>query len=73
MKKILAVLALCLGISNVANADTWYVNGVLYGNVCRSGIYYTVYPYSAAQPVGTSCPIRNGYGYIVGYGFVSNE
>ena len=72
MKKLLlaSLVALC---TLTAHADTWYVNGVLMGNVCRNGVYYTVYPYSMAQPVGTSCPIRNGYGNIVGYGYVSNE
>lgn len=73
MKKL--ILAAVLAVSSLsANAVTWVGNdGQIWGNVCRNGAYFTVYPVSMGQPVGTSCPIRNGYGQIVGYGFVSNE
>lgn len=72
MKKVLAAALVVIAASS-ASAATWWVGGVLYGNVCRAGVYYTVYPQHMAQPVGTSCPIRNNYGAIVGYGYVSNE
>jgi len=76
MKKLLLASLIALSsfaAVSTAQADTWYVNGVLVGNICRNGVYYTVYPYSMAQAVGTSCPLRNGYGQIVGWGYVSNE
>jgi hypothetical protein len=44
MKKTLALALVLLGIGGIANATRW-VNGVLYGNVCRSGYYYFVYPW----------------------------
>ncbi len=71
MKKILVALAAFAAIS--ASAGTAWINGVLYGNVCRNGLYYTVYPAHMAQPVGTTCPVRDSYGSIIGYGTVSNE
>ena len=72
MKKILAVIML-LSVIASASAATWWYNGVLYGNVCRNGYYYTVYPRHQAQPVGSNCLIRNNYGNVVGEGIVSNE
>lgn len=60
-------------ISTQINAITWYWDGILYGNVCRSGAYYTVYPVESGQPVGTQCPLRDSYGNIVMWGYVSNE
>jgi len=72
MKKV--ILALALAASTLtASAATFWVNGVLFGNVCRSGPYYTVYLYQDAQPVGTTCAVRNQWGYVIGYGRVSNE
>lgn len=50
----------------------WY-NGVLMGTVCRAGLYYTVYPQHAAQPVGSLCPVRNPAGYIIATGNVTDE
>ena len=71
MKKILIIVTLAL--ATVSHADTFWRNGVLFGNVCRAGQFYTVYPYNMAQPVGTSCPVRNNNGFIVLYGTVSEE
>jgi len=73
MKKIVLAIALVAGLVGGANATTWMVGGVVFGNVCRNGVYFTVYPISMGQPVGTQCPMRDNYGNIVGYGFVSNE
>jgi len=73
IKKMLAVALLLLGVGGIANAATWWYSGVLYGNVCRSGFYYTVYPAANGQPVGSACPVRDGYGNIVAQGVVTNE
>jgi hypothetical protein len=73
MKKSMLLAALLFFGVTLMNAQTWFVNGVLYGNVCRNGAYYTVYPISMGQPVGTACPVRDNYGTIIGYGYVSNE
>jgi|HubBroStandDraft_1064217.scaffolds.fasta_scaffold94759_3 hypothetical protein len=72
MKRILALAVLLFG-AGMANATTWYQNGVLYGNVCRNGAFYTVYPISMGQPVNTACPVRDSYGTVIMYGYVSNE
>ncbi len=71
--KRLIVAAAVMAATFSASAATWWVNGVLYGNVCRNGIFFTVYPIQMGQPVGTICPIRDSYGNIVGQGLVSNE
>lgn len=72
MKKLLiGILVSAAAVS--ASAATWFNYGVLYGTVCRNGIYFTVYPPSMAQPVGTTCPIRDSYGNVMGYGIVTNE
>lgn len=72
MKKILIGI-LAAGSMMSANAVTWWVNGVLYGNVCRNGAFYTVYPINMGQPVGSLCPVRNNAGYIIGQGIVTDE
>lgn len=72
MKKILATALLALAATS-SFATVWLVNGVWVGNVCRNGAYYTVYPSYDAQPIGSSCAIINGYGQVIGYGWVSNE
>ena len=72
MKKLFATIILALASFN-ADAMTWYVNGILYGNVCRNGPYYTIYPMSMGQPVNTQCPIRNNYGQVIGFGIVTAE
>ena len=71
ISSIFAITLLTASIS--ANAQTWFIGGVLYGNICRNGIYYTVYPVANGQPVGSSCPVRDNFGNVIGYGFVSNE
>lgn len=72
MKKIIAIALLALA-SVSANAAVFLQNGIWYGTVCRAGYYYTIYPVYQAQPVGSSCPVRNAYGQIVAWGSVSNE
>lgn len=72
MKKILAAIALATTLISAHAVPFWY-NGVLMGTVCRAGLYYTVYPAVYAQPVGTSCPVRDNFGNIIGYGVVTNE
>lgn len=72
MKKLLASALLMLTVAS-AHAVTFMQYGVLMGTVCRSGPYYTVYPVHMAQPVGSSCPVRDPYGYTIGYGYVTAE
>ena len=72
MKKIF-LAAILFAVSSVASASTWWHNGLLYGNVCRSGAYFTVYPSYNAQLVGSSCPVRDGFGNVVLWGYVSDE
>ncbi len=72
MNKLLTLLALAATLTS-ANAGTFYANGVLYGTVCRNGPYWTSYPAQNAQPVGSSCPVRDSYGNIIGYGTVTSE
>ena len=72
MKKALILAVLMLSAA-FAGAQTWYVGGVLFGNVCRNGAFYTVYPPAMGQPVGTACPVRDGYGNVIAYGIVTNE
>ena len=73
MKKTLALALVLLVIGGIANATTELINGVWYGNVCRSGPYYFVYPWANAQPVGSTCPVRDGFGNVIVWGVVSNE
>jgi hypothetical protein len=70
---LVAASAVLVGSS--ANAATWYVGGVLFGNVCRTadGLYYTIYPIANGQPIGTSCPVRNPAGVVIAYGVVTAE
>lgn len=72
MKKVI-LASLAALVTTGAMAATFLVNGVWYGTVCRNGYYYTVYPSHMAQPVGTSCPVRDAYGYVIGYGVVTHE
>ncbi len=72
--KALIIAALLLAAAPASYASTWIgYGGLLYGNICRNGLYFTVYPFAMAQPVGSSCPIRNSFGTVVGYGIVSSE
>jgi uncharacterized membrane protein len=72
MKKLILVTLAALA-TTTAMAATFLVNGVWYGTVCRSGVYYTVYPSHMAQAVGTVCPVRDAFGYVIAYGIVTNE
>lgn len=72
MKKILVSLALVATMAS-ASAMTFWSGGVLYGTVCRYGAFWTSYPAQNAQPVGSTCPVRNGYGDIIGIGSVTTE
>lgn len=72
MKKLILTTLAALA-TTTAMATTFLVNGVWYGTVCRSGAYYTVYPMHMAQPVGTTCPVRDTLGYVLAYGIVTNE
>lgn len=80
MKKtfcLLAVLALTIIgsiFSAPAKAETFVApDGIVFSNVCRYGVFYTVYPLEAAQPLGTSCAILNEFGAVIGYGLVSTD
>ena len=72
MKKLLAA-ALIAAASIPAYAYTFWYNGILMGTVCRNGAYYTSYPRRMAQPVGSSCPVRDPYGNPVVWGVVTDE
>lgn len=72
MKKILTAVALSITMFS-AHALTFWHNGVLMGNVCRNGAWYTVYPLQMAQPIGTTCAVRDVYGNFMAYGIVTNE
>lgn len=73
IKRTLVLALVLFGVGGAANATTWWVNDVLFGNVCRNGIYFTVYPLANGQPVGSACPVRDGYGNIIARGVVTNE
>jgi len=75
MRKLVLTFALVLplAVANLASATTWYVGYVLYGNICRSGYFYTVYPTTMGQPVGSQCPVNNSYGQFMTMGNVANE
>lgn len=53
MKKILAGLLLAVATS-AAQADVFfnYNNNLWYGNVCRTGVYYSMVAFA---PIGQSC------------------
>lgn len=72
MKKII-ISILTATMFTSASAVTWWHNGVLFGNVCRNGVYFTVYPERSGQPVGSTCPVRDSFGNILGYGLVTAE
>ena len=72
MKRILLALTLII-MATTGHALTFWSNGVLYGTVCRIGIYFYSYPVSMAQPVGTMCPVRDSWGNIIATGTVTNE
>jgi hypothetical protein len=65
MKKSFALAAVLAALSFSALPATFWYSGVLMGTVCRNGAYFTVYPGFAAQPVGSSCPVRDNAGNIM--------
>ena len=74
MKKLVTLLFITsMLMASSAQAVTWYVDGVLFGNVCRNGAYYTVYAIYNGQPVGSACPVRDPHGYVIAQGEVTAE
>lgn len=71
--KTLIVGMVALFTLQQAAAMTWWVGPTLFGNVCRNGAFFTVYPTTMGQPVGSSCPLRDNFGNVIGMGIVSNE
>ena len=71
--KMVSVAVISIAAVIPAHAFTFFHNGILMGTVCRNGAYWTSYPQQYAQPVGTSCPVRNNNGVIIGYGVVTEE
>lgn len=71
--KFMAIAAVSAGWMVVAQAQTFVLDGVLMGTVCRYGPYFTRYPSVDAQPVGSACPIRDNFGDIIGRGVVTDE
>ncbi|AVH85086.1 hypothetical protein RsoM2USA_158 [Ralstonia phage RsoM2USA] len=51
MKKLLAAVALAVTIAP-AQADSLFIGGIVHGNICRTGIYYSIIPWT---PVGYTC------------------
>lgn len=68
MKKLLAALAISFAVAVPAQAAVFWNNGVLYGNVCRAGLYYIILPFA---PVGTPCYID--YAGTRWHGQISHE
>lgn len=68
------IMILAIALSSIAAAPaeayTFYYGGVLMGTVCSNGTYSTSYPASMAQPVGSACPLRDGFNNVIGYGTV---
>lgn len=61
------VMALvCFTATAPAHAATYFNNGLWWGNVCRTGIYYS---FTYFQPVGASC-WNSAWGV---YGVITNE
>lgn len=73
MKKLIAAVVVALSVAVPAQAYTFYQYGVLMGTVCRSGYVFTNYPSYMAQPVGSTCPVRDAYGNFYAYGVVTSE
>lgn len=72
MKKGLLIAALLM-LGTQATAATFWSGGVKYGNVCRYGMYFTVYDIRYAQPVGTRCAVLDDWGNTRFHGVVTNE
>lgn len=68
MKKLLTALILSFSMMSASAATYVDRHGVVYGNICRAGLYYIVLPYA---PVGTLCYID--YNGTRWYGAISYE
>ena len=55
MNKLIVAILLTLATS-ISSANVIWYKGLYYGNICRTGAYYTIVPY---QPVGAVC--NNSY------------
>jgi hypothetical protein len=73
MKKFISMMFFVSIFASSAQAITWYDGGVLFGNVCRYGMYYTEYPTVYGIPVGSSCIVRDAYGAPIYNGVVTAE
>ena len=65
MKKLIMGMMLIIA-SSFANANAYYgYDGLWYGNVCRTGMYYTMIYYA---PIGNTCWNSgwNVYGIVTG-------
>lgn len=71
MKKSLVALMLAAAVASASAATFFNAYGVLMGNVCRDGLYFSVMP--VFRPVGSSCPMVDSFGVTRGWGYVSNE
>ena len=65
--------ALPAAAAEPARAYSFIQNGVLTGAVCRNGGQFTVYPVSAAQPVGQACQITDPNGAFQAWGVITSE
>ena len=65
---------LLLLVSVSCIADTKWINGVQYGNVCRKGENYSVFFHpSYWKPVGSKCDLITLEGRLIGQGIISHE
>jgi len=65
--KIVSILSLFVAMSvmvvPLAHAASFFLNSVLYSDVCRANAnpnYYFLYPLNDSEPVGTSCTLPDG-------------
>jgi hypothetical protein len=72
MKSI--ILSAMFMLSSTVSADTKWIGGIHYGNVCRSGNVYSVrFGKQYYKPVGYSCELLTNEGYFYGRGLISYE
>lgn len=72
-KIFIASFMFVISFNSVSAATFIGHDGILYGNTCRNGALFTIYPLPHVLPVGSTCVIRNNVGIIVAHGRVSNE
>jgi hypothetical protein len=65
----------CLFAATICIADTKWVNGVLYGNVCRNGVQYSIlFDPAYYKPVGSECDLISLDEHrVIGKGRISHE